>query len=81
MFVLGKPEFKYSVRYDELELLLQNFGVSKGNEDEDLDMLEHSENLNIIEDESVSVNEPIYNKENMSDDGGVLFIDDSRPEF
>lgn len=29
MRVLGKPEFDDSVRYDELELLLQNFGVHK----------------------------------------------------
>jgi len=29
MRVLGKPEFDDSVRYDELELLLENFGVSK----------------------------------------------------
>jgi len=27
MRVLGKPEFDDSVRYDELELLLENFGV------------------------------------------------------
>jgi hypothetical protein len=29
MRVLGKPEFDDSVRYDELELLLENFGVTK----------------------------------------------------
>lgn len=29
MRVLGKPEFDDSVRYDELELLLENFGVAK----------------------------------------------------
>jgi len=29
MRVLGKPEFEDSVRYDELELLLENFGVIK----------------------------------------------------
>jgi len=29
MRVLGKPEFEDSVRYDELELLLENFGVAK----------------------------------------------------
>lgn len=32
MRVLGKPEFDDSVRYDELELLLENFGVTKEGE-------------------------------------------------
>lgn len=31
MRVLGKPEFDDGVRYDELELLLENFGVLKEN--------------------------------------------------
>ena len=35
MRVLGKPEFEDSVRYDELELLLENFGVIKQNQDYD----------------------------------------------
>ena len=29
MRVLGKPDLNDSVRYDELELLLENFGVIK----------------------------------------------------
>ena len=29
MKVLGKPEFEDSVRYNELELLMENFGVQK----------------------------------------------------
>lgn len=29
MKVLGKPEFEDSVRYNELELLMENFGVIK----------------------------------------------------
>jgi len=29
MYILGKPEFDDGVRYDELESLLENFGVSK----------------------------------------------------
>lgn len=35
MRVLGKPEFEDSVRYDELELLLENFGVIKQNQESD----------------------------------------------
>lgn len=29
MYILGKPEFDDGVRYDELESLLENFGVQK----------------------------------------------------
>lgn len=29
MRVLSKPDFEDSVRYDELELLLENFGVNR----------------------------------------------------
>lgn len=66
MRVLGKPEFDDSVRYDELELLLENFGVLKdGGQEltenpEDIDThTPTSEYLQIMEDESISVNEPI----------------------
>ncbi len=33
MRVLGKPEFEDAVRYDELQLLLENFGVANKEED------------------------------------------------
>jgi len=79
MRVLGKPEFDDSVRYDELELLLENFGVLKDGGQESVSNPEMhtptSENLQIIEDESMSVNEP------QGSDGGILFIDDTRPNF
>ena len=32
MRVLGKPDLEDAVRYDELELLLQNFGVPSSSE-------------------------------------------------
>ena len=37
MHVLGKPEFEGSVRYNELELLMENFGVRKSKEQGILD--------------------------------------------
>jgi hypothetical protein len=85
MRVLGKPEFDDSVRYDELELLLENFGVLKDGGQEFTENPEDpdihtptSEYLQIMEDESVSVNEPMRSSVS---DGGILFIDDTRPNF
>jgi hypothetical protein len=85
MRVLGKPEFDDSVRYDELELLLENFGVLKdGGQDlteepDEQEMQSHtSEYLQIMEDESISINEPMRSS---ISDGGILFIDDTRPNF
>lgn len=81
MRVLGKPEFDDSVRYDELELLLENFGVIKEGSHFDPDIhTPTSENLQILEDESVSVNEGAPVRSSISD-GGIVFIDDTRPNF
>jgi hypothetical protein len=38
MRVLGKSEFEDAVRYDELELLLENFGVPKESENPNRDL-------------------------------------------
>ena len=54
MRVMSKPEFDDSVRYSELELLLENFGVHRDDGQQESNQSEH-----IMEDESVSVNEPL----------------------
>ena len=71
MRVLSKPDFEDSVRYDELELLLENFGVNRDQQEQN----DSSENLQILEDSSASINQ----------NDGVRFIEDNgdeqRPPF
>lgn len=98
MRVLSKPEVDDVVRYDDLELLLENFGVQRQEggegaqdfyEDNFNDSNMSAADLNIVEDESPSVNlERVVNSQVVSDrnmtasGGDVLFIDDtSRPNF
>ena len=93
MRVLSKPEVDDVVRYDELELLLENFGVHRDEggkgaqdyyEDDFNDTNMSGADLNIVEDESPSdnlervVNSQVISDRNMATSGGdVLFIDDT----
>lgn len=79
MRVMSKPEFDDSVRYSELELLLENFGVQRDSGQSNHDVMsQDSDNLQIMEDESISVNEP---PRSVASEEGIVFIDDKRPNF
>jgi hypothetical protein len=79
MRVLGKPEFEGGVRYDELELLLENFGVTKDQPslmpDDNLDILQLEEEK--VGDQFLQAGSPQNDSREISEE--VVFIDDTKP--
>lgn len=86
MRVLGKPEFDDAVRYNELELLMENFGVAKYSEQ--TSSLTVAQNYSYsrpttVQDDETGIlpqrSQTLISQSNMMSEG-VLFIDDTRPQ-
>jgi hypothetical protein len=76
MRVLGKPEFDDAVRYNELELLLRNFGVHKSSQANE----SYSDSSSLSGSSRELEREQTHKTEKsltVNDSAGVLFIEDT----